>query len=314
MGIFLVIFMFAAWSSIFSLGKFALGSSSPVFFTAFRMLFGGVVLLSWIYIKNKSSLKINRKEALPLIFLSIFSIYLTNILELWGLQYLSAAKACFIYSLSPFFSTILSYIHFNEKTSKRKTFGMIIGFLGFVPVLLLEPGAEDILLIFSFISWPEIAVIGAAFFSVYGWILLRVLIKTHMISPVYTNGYSMLFGGALALVHSFFVDHWEPVPIMNGKFYSFFLIVFIVTLISNIICYNLYGFMLRKYTTTFLSFMGLLSPVFASIISSIFLGEKISWIIFYSTIVVSFGLFLIYKEEIKLGYIIRSRKNLHDIL
>ena len=35
MGIFIVVFMFVSWSSVFSLGKYALENSPPVFFNSF---------------------------------------------------------------------------------------------------------------------------------------------------------------------------------------------------------------------------------------------------------------------------------------
>ena len=63
------------------------------------------------------------------------------------------------------------------------------------------------------------------------------------------------------------------------------------------------GFMLKKYTATFLSFMGLLSPVFASISSWILIGERPSWIIFGSTALLSTGLFIVYRAELRQGYI-----------
>ena len=80
-----------------------------------------------------------------------------------------------------------------------------------------------------------------------------------------------------------------------------------MVLISNLICYNLYGVMLKRYTATFLSFMGLLSPIFASISSWALLGEKPSWIIFLSTGVVSLGLWIVYRAELKQGYIVSSK-------
>lgn len=118
-----------------------------------------------------------------------------------------------------------------------------------------------------------------------------------MTSPLCANGYSMLLGGILACTHSFFVDNWALLPVKKIDLYPFFQSIFIIILVSNILCYNLYGFMLKRYTATFLAFMGLLSPIFASIIS---------WIIFVSTVIVSFGLFLVYQSEIKLGYIRRD--------
>lgn len=310
MGIFLVIFMYAAWSSIFSLGKMALENSPPLFLTGFRMVFAGILLLSWIFIKNRSSLKIGKKQILPLLALAVFSIYLTNILEFWGLQHLSAAKTCFIYGLSPFFAAIFSYIHFGEKMNRRKLLGMLIGFAGFVPVLMLQTGSENLLTAFSVFSWPELAIMGAALFSIYGWVLLRIVVKNQTLSPLYANGYSMLIGGTLAFVHSFFIDNWNPIPIAEGKLVPFIYGIALMTLISNILCYNLYGFMLRKYTATFLSFVGLLSPIFASLNSWILLGETPSWVILLSTAVVSLGLFIVYQAELKQGYIVKKEEQL----
>jgi len=307
MGILLVIFMYAGWSSIFSLGKMALDNSPPIFLTAFRMVFAGILLLSYLFIQNRSNLKVGKKQILPLLALSLFCVYLTNILEFWGLQYLSAAKTCFIYSLSPFFSAIFSYIHFGEKINIRKFIGLSIGFTGFLPVLMTQTGAEELLHAFSFFSWPELAIMGAALFSVYGWVLLRILVKNQTLSPMYANGYSMLIGGMMAFIHSLFIDSWNPIPIAEGKFLSFLQGITLITLISNIICYNLYGFMLRKYTATFLSVVGLLSPLFASFNSWIFLGESPSWTILLSTVIVFLGLFIVYHTELQQGYIVKKQ-------
>lgn len=303
----LAIFMYAAWSSIFSLGKLALENSPPIFLTGFRMFFAGLILIGWLALKDRKSLKIGKKQIIPLLALAVFSIYLTNILEFWGLQHLTAAKTCFIYSLSPFFAAIFSYIHFKEKVNKKKILGMLIGFLGFIPVLMMQTGSESLLSAFSFFSWPELAIMGAALFSVYGWVLLRIIVKNHTLSPLYANGYSMLIGGSLAFIHSFFVDSWNPLPIAAGKITPFLQGIALMILISNILCYNLYGFLLKRFTATFLSFLGLLSPIFASLNSWILLGEAPSWVILASTGVVSLGLFLVYQAELKQGYILKAK-------
>ena len=308
MFVFLSILMYAAWSSIFSLGKLALENSPPLFLTGFRMFFAGLILIIWLAFKNFSSLKIEKKQLLPLFALALFSIYLTNILEFWGLQYLSAAKTCFIYSLSPFFAAIFSYIHFKEKVNSQKLLGMLIGFSGFIPVLMIQTGSEELLNAFSFFSWPELAIMGAALFSVYGWVLLRIIVKHHTLSPLYANGYSMLLGGTLAFIHSFFVDNWEPFPVASGKTFSFLQGIFTMILISNIFCYNIYGYLLKKFTATFLAFLGLLSPIFASLNSWILLKEPPSFVILVSTLIVSFGLFLVYRAELKQGYIVRKKE------
>lgn len=306
----LVLLMYATWSTSFPLGKMALEHSPPIFLTGFRMFFAGIILLGWLFFKDKKSLKIGKKQIIPILSLSLLSIYLTNILELWSMQYLSSVKACFIYGLSPFLTVILSYIHFSEKVTGIKTAGMLIGFLGFIPVLMLQTGSEDLFKVFSFFSLPDFAMIGAVLFSVYGWVLLRIIVRNQTLSPVYANGYSMLIGGTLSLVHSFFVDDWSPIPVSQDSLQPFFIQVFATILISNIICYNLYGHMLKIFTSTLLSFFGLFSPIFVSFLSWIMIGEPLSWVIFLSTGVVSCGLFIVYRTEIKQGYIRKVQQEL----
>lgn len=299
--------MYAVWSSVFSLGKMTLQYSPPLFLTGFRMTLGGILILLFLAFVKRSSFKLDKKQLLSIVFLSFFSIYLTNILEFWGLQYLSAAKACFLYSLSPFFAAFFSFLHFNERMNSRKWLGLGIGFVGFMPVLLTQTGSEELFSAFSFFSWPTLAVMGAALSSVYGWVLLRLIVKDNMVSPPMANGLSMLIGGGFAFVHSFFVDNWNPIPVLSENLAPFLGGTLVMTLLFNIICYNLYGMMLRRYTATFLSFLGLLSPVFASLNGWIFLGEVPSWTIFLSTAIVSLGLWIVYRAELKQGYILTQQ-------
>lgn len=302
MGIMLVILMYAVWSSTFSIAKIALQYSPPIFLTSFRMLLAGVILTGYLMIAKRSSFKLDRKQMVSIAFLGLFSIYLTNILEFWGLQYLSAAKTCFIYSLSPFFAALFSYLHFKEKMNFRKWIGLSVGFIGIIPVLLTQTGSEELLNAFSFLSWPTLAVIGATGCSIYGWILLRLIVKDN-ISPITANGISMLFGGMLALVHSLWAEPWTPLPVPTVDFSYFFGWTLLIAFISNIICFNWYGYLLKRFTATLLSFVGLLSPIFASLHGWIFLNEQPSWVIFFSTGIVSLGLWIVYSAELKQGYI-----------
>lgn len=302
----LVVFLYATWSSVFAFGKIALEFSTPLFLTASRMILAGVLMIGFMLWRDRNAFKMNWRQWTSIGFLALFSIYLTNFLEFWGLQYLSAAKTCFIYSLSPFLAALFSYIHFKEKMNKHKWIGMLIGFAGIIPVLMTQTGSEELLNAFSFFTWPTLAIIGAAIFSVYGWVILRLVVKNHEISPVMANGNSMLIGGLMALITSLFIDTWNPIPVAQGAFTPYILSTLGMTALYNILCYNLYGFLLRRFTATFLSFMGLLSPIFASLTGWLFLGEAPSWQILASTGIVSIGLFFFYRAELKQGYILKA--------
>ncbi len=302
----LVILMYAVWSSVFSLGKMTLQYTPPLFLTGVRMTIAGVLIIGFLALFRRYSFKISKLQLASLGLLSIFSIYLSNALEFWGQQHLSAAKTCFIYSFSPLFAALFSYLHFGEKMNRNKWLGLAISVVGMVPVLQMQTGSEDLLQAFAFFSWPTLAVIGAALCSVYGWVLLRLIVKDGAISPLMANGSSMLMGGILALVHSSLVESWNPLPVAAGNTLPFLQGMGLMLLISNLLCYNLYGMLLRRFTATFLSFTGLLSPIFASINGWLILGEPLSWTILLSTGLVAIGLWIVYRAELKQGYIVRS--------
>ena len=306
---FLIVFLFSLWSSIFTIGRMAVTHCPPLLLTSSRMILSGVIIISYLLLKKKSFLlKLKKNQLLPIFLLAILSMYLTNALEFWGLKYISAGKTCFIYSLTPFFAALFSYIHFKEKMNKRKWIGMIIGFLGIMPAMYIQTGNEGLIGGLGIFSWAELAIVGATVFSVYGWILLRLLVKDRSLSPIVANGTSMLLGGILALIHSFFVESWNPFPVSSQHISGFLQSVLIMTFISNIICYNLYGYLLKKYTATFLSFVGLLSPLFASITEWLVLKQSPSPIILGSSSIVIIGLWIVYHEELKQGYIQAKKK------
>lgn len=308
MRLFLVFFTFFVWSTSFTLGKATLEYAPPVFLTGARMFLAGIILLTFLACFKRDQLKLQKHQWFPLILLAISAVYLTNVLEFWGLQYLTAAKACFIYSLSPFLAALFSYLEFREKITRRKVLGLSIGFVGFLPVLLSQGGAEDLLGGLGFLSWAEVALVVAVVTSVYGWVLMRKLGKDDGMSPVMANGGSMFIGGALALIHSAFTETWNPTPVT--QYLPFFQGVLLMIVISNIVCYNLYGWLLKHFTATFLSFAGLMTPLFAAFFGWMVLGETVQPSFFLSMGIIASGLWLIYAEELRLGYIVKKKASM----
>jgi drug/metabolite transporter (DMT)-like permease len=305
MSILIVIFMYAIWSTVFSFGKMALEVSPPLFLTACRFILAGVLFIAYLALRNRAAFKINLKHFFLILGLAVSGTYLTNAFEFSSLRYLTAAKTCFIYSLCPFLAAFFSYLHFNEKMNPRKWLGLLIGFAGIVPVLMMQKGSEELISTLPFLSWPELAMVGASICTVYGWILLRVLLKDQ-VSIFMANGTSMLIGGGIALIHSCLTETWSPLPVSSSHLGAFLEGIIILTFISNILGFNLYGLLLKKFTATFLSFMGLLSPIFASISSWIILNEPLSPILFVSTGIVSIGAWLVYSAELRQGYVFLS--------
>lgn len=297
---FYVFLLYALFASVFTIAKTGLMYVQPFFLVGTRMLLAGLLLLGYQYFVKKQTLSLGRKVWWRLILLAFFNIYLTNVFEFWGLRYLTSFKTCFIYSLSPFLSALFSYFLFSEKLTSKKWMGLFVGFLGFMPILLSQTSSEEQTGHLFFFSWAELAVMMAAICSVYGWILLKQLVSEHQLSPLMANGVSMLVGGILALGHSFAIEDWQPLPVTN---YPIFLeCTLLLILISNLICYNLYGSLLKRYSATFMSFAGFTTPLFTALFGWLLLGEIVTWPFYLSFIMVLCGLLLFDQDELKQSY------------
>jgi drug/metabolite transporter (DMT)-like permease len=294
---FFVFLLFALFASVFTVGKIGLQYTEPFFLIGSRMLFAGVILLGYELYRQGIHFNIDKQGWRRILRLALFNIYVTNVLEFWGLKYLTSFKTCFIYSLSPFLSAILSYIIFTEKMSIKKWIGLGIGFLGILPMMLSETSLEQETGHLFVFSWAELAVIIAATTSVYGWIILRQLVNENGLSPLLANGLSMIIGGSMSLFHSRLVEDWNPVPVTD--FLPFFLCAAWLLIVSNIICYNLYGWLLTRFSATFLSLAGFTTSMFSALFGWVFLSESLTWAFFISSAVILLGLSIFYQEELK---------------
>lgn len=306
---YLLILLSALSASTFILSKSLLAYAPPIFIIGVRML--GAGLLFYLYYslttRPEERKRIEYQDIFLFIQTGLISFYFSFIFEIWSLQYLTAAKTSFLYNLSPFVASVFSYIFFNEKMTIKKFIGLSIGFLGFIPILIATPIKEP--LSFGFISWAELGMLCAVLCYTYGWIVMRRLIKKKY-SATLVNAVGMLLGGVSAIITSYLTEfvRFSPelpkpisfIPITD--FLSFGLLMIALIIIGNLLCYSLYGYFLRKYTATFVTFADFTGPLFAAIFGWIFLKEMVTWHFFVSTIIVFIGVYIFYQEELRQGY------------
>ncbi len=295
-----VLLLYALFSLVYPLSKIVFENyAQPIFFTGIRMACAGSILLLYIAFRHRERLFIKAIHIKPLLVLTLCNIYLTNVCEAWGLLYLSSVKTCFIYNLCPFFSAIISYFALGETLSAKKILGFLIGFLGFIPLLLEKSDHESLLGGFSCFSWAELSLVTAALATVIGWIYMRKLVQMNF-CPIAANGISMFVSSFLILPTSFYAGElWSPIPVTNMLAVLPYLIA--LMLISNILAYNIYGTLLNRYTATFLTFAGLTSPLFAALSGWLIHGESISFSILVSVACVTIGLLISYADELALS-------------
>src|SRR5260221_946434 len=293
----LVIFMYALFASTFTLGKAVLSYVSPFLFIGMRMILGGSLLLAYYRWVKKQSIVIHKADYSLFLCIVSFHIFCAYTLEFWALEYVTSSKACLLYNLSPFITALFSYFLFSERLSYRQMCGLMIGFLGFIPILVAQTPLEKIGLHVSFLSIYEIALIASVTSSAYGWMMVKHLMSRHY-SLLLINGISMTGGGILALLLSLTTEGFSGLKVTSGDQlimlggYCLALVI-----IANIIGYNLYGYLLTRYSATFLSFAGFMTPLFAALLGWVFLGEQVTWHFFATISMVILGLYLFHNEK-----------------
>lgn len=294
---FLVVLLYAVLASTFTIAKIALEYAKPFFLIGFRMITAGTLMLSFIYFFQKHKFKIKNNDWILFIKVSLFHIYLAFIPEFWALQYLSSSKTNLIYSATPFIAALLAYIILREKLSLKKTVGMLIGIAGLIPVFLTQTDIREAGMELFSISLPEIVLLGAVASAAYAWFVVKKLLDKGY-SLLMINGIAMFFGGIGALLTSFIVEGTSTSPVFD--FWPFLGWTSLLILVANIVVYNFYGFMLKKYSVTFVTSAGFLCPVFGGFYGYFFLSENITWHYFVSLAFIFLGLYIFYKDELKL--------------
>ena len=314
----LVVLLYILFASTFTLGKAALDYIQPILFVGIRMTLGGLLLLGYQYFFNYTKWRYHKKDRGLLLQIIIFHIYVAYVLEFWALQWMTSAKACLLYNLSPFITAILSYFLIAHRLTIKQFIGLLIGFVGFLPILMATAPLEGVTRNFAFVSVPEVMLVLSVVASAYGWMVMRKLTVERRYSAIMINGIGMLGGGILAFITSLTVEGLptiKPIIIdksalglrvelasLLGPFGASLIMLSIYTvllvLIANIIGYNLYSMLLKRYTPTFLSFAGFLTPLFAALFGWALLNESITWYFFATIGMVFFGLYVFYQDEL----------------
>jgi drug/metabolite transporter (DMT)-like permease len=295
-----IVLLYALCASTFTISKWGLAYTAPLFFVAVRMILSGL-LLGGYFVARYGIKFVNQISVRPEWFLFsqivLFHIYLPYICDLCALTAISSVESAFIYNLSPFFSALFSYFWFNEHMTFKKWIGFGLGLAAFIPELFSGPVSE----LFSFShTIPRLMTLIAVISSSYGWIIVRSLVKRGY-SPIFINGFGMFFGGLASLLTSFMIESWTPFPVT--QWVPFIQATILIIVVANILFYNLYGYLLEFYTATILSFAGFMCPLFAGLFGYIFLGETFSPLLLVSFCMVLIGLIIFYHEELRQGYI-----------
>ena len=262
--------------------KIGLKQISPFSFTLLRFVLASLFFIPLLSRKNKISFK----SFLEIGLISLLSTA-NIILFSFGIKLTAASIGQMLYAGVPIIVALLSFFMLKEKIFGRKFFGIVLGFIGTVMVVVLPLLSKNSPLSGNLIG-NLMVFVGVFFYSLYG-IYSKKIQKKY--SPVQltavfsiTTALVVLFPAVGEIVSG---NHWW-IGLTEQTIFS----LFYVGLLGTAIYYLLYQYAIKNGTPIIASMTLYLQPVMTIVWASILLGEKISAGFILATIMVLLGAYL----------------------
>lgn len=237
--------------------------ASKFLFAGYRFVIAGIILLIVAQLSGKKIFSFSKRNFSRLITLGVIQTTLQYIFFYIGVANTTGVKGSVMNSTAVFFGVILAhYLYKNDKLTKTKAIGCMIGFIGVIAV-----NFNSELLRFSFnFTGDGFVVIAALIFSVAAIYSKKL---TESMDVMVITGYSLFIGGIILVllgeVSGGQVDHFT--------LKSSFLLIYLALLSS--IAFSLWNLLLKYNNVGLVSVYNFLTPIFGSVLSAIFLGETI---------------------------------------
>ena len=263
----------AVWGSAFMFIKISADDFGPILLVNLRLLLAGALFLPFLL--QKKYLAYFKSHFSGILILGIFS----NAFPFTMFSYASLGATSNMLGIlngtTAFMTMVVAYFWLKESITPKQIFGIILGFLGIL--VLVNPANGS-----ATIGASGFALVGALSYSFSGVYIQKYQLNANKFVLI---GWAMLFGGLLLIPFSFFN---LPDQMPNNNAIAALLWLGIV---STGIAYLGYIRLIDQIGAVRTSTVTYLLPVFSIIWGSIFLQEKITWIIFGGFIFVMIGMY-----------------------
>jgi drug/metabolite transporter (DMT)-like permease len=221
-------------------------------------------------------------------------MYINFLSEAYAFQKISSIMVSIFYLLSPIFSAIIDYILTNNKLTKEQIITITIGTCLSIYMIFLNTNEE---LSFNDALYPYLLLLISIITSTIAWYRIHSILKKGY-SLVSINGYASMLSGIIFYLTAY--CYQESIPCFNNNsFYYIFFPAILLGIISNIICYNLYSKLLKRYNITTILFAELLCPCFTAYYQWLFfnISPKINHFVFFILFMLCIIIFNSYEKK-----------------
>lgn len=229
-------------------------------------------------------LQIQRSDWLSLFLISIFGITINITFFFWGLLLSPSINAPIISSAGPVFIYLFSIFFLHEKNHPKVLMGTFVSLLG-VLVIVIQPILNHGI---------DTQIIGNLFFIIatLGTVLHSVIGKKILdkYNPFSITFWSFLIGSITFF--PFFIKEIVTLSPLSTIDQRGLLGLFFGILFSSALAYTLYHWGMKQIDAQEIGVFFYIDPIIAALIAIPLLGEKITGIFLFGSILVFLGIFI----------------------
>ena len=232
-----------------------------------------------------------RREWIPtLVLLGIFSTTLYQIFFLYGVKYAAASDDSIVIGAGPVMIGVLASVYAQERLTKWKILGLLVGLSGVVLIGFLSPNT-------GVLNRPlglSLVFFGALSYALYTILLRRFVQKTNSnqegihVSSLSINSWMAVFGLIFLAPFSLVEQPWNYAWSFNS-----WIGILYLALLSTIVGYYLYIEGVTKIGAGRASIFSNLVPVFGVLTSALILQEAVSVWTVVSLLLILTGVYLV---------------------
>jgi len=267
-----LILLVVIWGSTFAGIRVGVETISPAWLVTGRMLSGAFFLAVWIVLSSAlngrtrahEGPKVTGKALAWFSFIGIVATALPFLLYAHAAETTGSAVMAICNGGTPFATVLLAHFLTSETLTTRRMIGVMMGFAGLVVLVLPEFGVEG----GGSLVGILLAIGGAWLYSV-GNVATRMAPR---LEPALSSLILIGAGGATTLVYALVA---EPFPAAASTVSIIAMIV--LGLLPTAFAMFIYVWLIQRAGPVFVSFTTYMSPLWATGLGVLFLGEDLHW-------------------------------------
>lgn len=253
------------WGFNVSATKVLVTHFAPLTMTAFRILTAGVTVLL-ILKAMKVSKKLQLKEISFIMFVGLFNVVAHHFFLSLGLQKTTATNAGLIMGLAPLMTTVLAILFLGTRLTGIRFIGILLGLIG-VGFVVLNGGGT-----LSSGSLGDLFIFISLFVQAISYVFIRKASAT--IDGRVMTGWMLVTGGGYLLIISLFMEPKGLSTMMTGDL-GLWAIFLASAILATAVGHMVYNQAVQHIGAAESAIFVNLSPFFALVGSSLFLGETV---------------------------------------